>query len=164
MTKLKMLLLLGIMLFPMRVCSQVKTIYADELAIDINGLKLGYIYTPEKIKSVLGSPTDTSSWEADFGKEYELCFGKDLIRYDDKEAGLYSFVLQTNKYSIRINGVLFKTGDSVSKFRTLPAYKSERKQGDEIVIFLNYEDGSPICVRVSGTGVITQISYEIQKG
>ena len=159
------LFLLGFILFPMCVCSQVKTEYADEMPCDINGLKLGYIYTLEQIKAVLGTPTNVGPvHDTEFGNERAVHFGKDIIYYDDGVAGLFTFVLRTNKYTLRINGVSFKVGDPVSKFRTLSIYKREEKEDDIVLVFLKYDDATPIVVGISKSGVITSISYGISKG
>ena len=158
------LLLLGFILFPMCMFSQVKTEFADELSINFNGLKLGYVYTLEQIKAVLGTPTKVGPvHDTEFGKECEVYFGKDHIHYDDGLAGFYGFSFYTNKYSLRIKGVSFKIGDSISKFRTLPSYKREEKRDNTVLIFLEYDDAWPVIVSISDAEVITCISYNINK-
>lgn len=159
------LFLLGLILFPMCMFSQVKTEYADEMPCDINGLKLGYVYTIEQIKAVLGTPTDVGPLrDSEFGKECRVRFGKDFIRYDDGVAGLFAFALRTNKYTLRIYGISFKVGDSIAKFRTHPFYKREEKRENTVLIFLKYDDATPVVVGISDSGVITSISYGISKG
>ena len=159
------LFILGFILFPMYIFSQVKTEYADEMPCDINGLKLGYVYTLEQIKKVLGTPTKVDpTHDTEFGKECEVRFGKDLVRYDDGVAGLYAFILYTNKYTLHINGVSFNIGDPISKFRSLPIYKREEKENNRVLIFLKYNDATPVIVNISDSGVITSISFELSKG
>lgn len=158
------LLLLGFILFPMCMFSQVKTEFADELSINFNGLKLGYVYTLEQIKAVLGTPTKVGPvHDTEFGKEGEIYFGKNIVRYDDVLAGFYGFCLFTNKYSLSIKGVSFKIGDSISKFRALPSYKREEKRENTVLIFLEYVDAWPIIVSISDSDIITCISYNINK-
>lgn len=162
--KIKFLLLLSLLLFSVSSFSQVKAPWYDGRQIDVNGLKLGYIYNLDQIKKVLGAPTKINTWEGDLGKAHELRFDKDIVCFDEIEMGLNVIVLYTSRFALNINNVTFKVGDSIEKLRKLPSYTREREVKDEIMIYLGADETSPITVTITSSGIITSLTCAIERG
>lgn len=129
--------------------------------IDINGLEMGYSYSLDQIKEVLGTPTKISThFSEDFGNSYEVSWGKDFVCFNDREIGLNAVYLETPKFSL-YNGKV-RVGESVSKLSSIPGnIQIDREQGNMFLYFY-YEDSDAIIVHYNDKGIITALSCSVR--
>lgn len=128
--------------------------------IDINSLELGRFYSLDQIKEVLGTPTDISThYSEDFGNSYEVCWGKDYIRFDDRETGLNTVNLETSKFSLY--GGKVRVGDPISQLSSIPGNIQVKKEPGNLFLYFYYDDADAIIVNYDDRGIITSLSCNI---
>ena len=160
MKQLWIIWLIGSCMLSIRGVAQSRTSRANE-QIELNGLKLGYVYTPQQVTQALGEPTGIYIYDADFGRGYEFTFGKDMtVRFDENEQdkGLYEIILRNDNYTLEVYGMRLKTGQNAAKIRSHPSYSHEEKKENRIYFYMNrYEEYPTFSVDISKEGIITQL-------
>ena len=127
-------------------CCKAQTATNFSTKIEINGIKLGYSYTIEELKKILGTPTRCYTWgeagEEDFGTN--ITFKNVDIRLDYRNIVEYIYADSSN-FTIKPYSFI-KYGEPLSRINEIPNITEKRNGKNAIWLYINYADCDPILV------------------
>lgn len=141
---MKTLLLLAMLCLSLLCKAQTATDFAN--GREINGIKLGYSYTIENLKKILGEPTQCYSHGklGEEGSGTTVHFKNVKIRLDYRNIVEYVYA-DSSDFIIKPYSVI-KYGEPLSRINEIPNVV-RRKNGENVVwLYINYGDGDPILV------------------
>lgn len=129
---------------------------------DINGVKLGYSYTIDELKTILGEPTYCYQ-HGEVGEEGSgttICFENTKIRMDYRNIVVFIKSVSSD-FSVKPYSFV-KYGEPLSCINSIPNVVRRKDKEEAVWLYINYGDDDPMIILFEkDTQKVTGVSFSL---